>query len=52
MQILDSEQDQHLRMDDQTKQESSEGKCHEQTNDDDIIHDDAEPNILEQSQVS
>lgn len=54
MQILDSEQDQHLRMDEQAKQasDSLEGKCHEQTNDDDIINDDAEPNILEQSQVS
>lgn len=53
MQILDSEPDQHLRMDEQAKvaSDSSESKCIEQTTDDDNIHDDAEPNILEQSQV-
>lgn len=53
MQILDSEPDQHLRMDEQAKvaSDSSESKCIEQTTDDDNIHDDAEPNMLEQSQV-
>lgn len=54
MQILDSEQDapQHLRMDEPTKvgSDSSDGK--EQTIDEDIIHDDAETNLLEQSQVN
>lgn len=52
MQILDGEQDH--RMDEQAKvaSDSSDGKCIEQTTDDDIIHDDAEPNILEQSQVT
>lgn len=54
MQILDSESDQHHRMDEQTKvnSDSPEGKCIEQSTDDDIINDDAEPNILEQSQVT
>lgn len=55
MQILDSEQDstQHIRMDDPIKlsSDSPDRKGIEQSIDDDIIQDDAEPNILEQSQV-
>lgn len=56
MQILESEQEnaQHIRMDEQTKvgSECSDGKGLEQAIDDDIIHDDADTNILEQSQVN
>lgn len=53
MPILENDQDggQHLGMNDATKvgSESSDGK--EQTIDEDIVHDDSEAHILEQSQV-
>lgn len=53
MQISDSEQEgaQHIRMDEQTKAPSPEEKCIEQSIDEDIIPDETETNILEQSQV-
>lgn len=52
MQILDTDED-NIRMDEQTKvaSDSSDGKCIEQNTEEDIIQDDAEPNILDQSQV-
>lgn len=54
MQILESEQDggQHLRMVELNKvgSDSSDGK--EPNIDEELIHDDAESNILEQSQVN
>lgn len=52
--LLDNEHDTRTRMDEQTKVagDSSDGKGMEHATDDDIMHDDAEANILEQSQVS
>lgn len=54
MPILENDQDgsQHVGMNDATKvgSESSDGK--EQTIDEDIVHDDSEAHILEQSQVN
>lgn len=55
MQILDNEQDgaQHIRMNEESKVASGspEGKCIEQTIDEDIIPDESDTNLLEQSQV-
>lgn len=53
MHILDNEEEgaQHIRMDELTKAPSPEAKCIEQSIDEDIIPDENETNILEQSQV-
>lgn len=56
MQILENEQDnsQPIGMDEQANiaREPSEGKATQPVIDDDIIHDDVDTNMLEQSQVN